>query len=212
MDILNTECWRLHHAELWIIMRSFDVRDAVLYRELRPPINALRDDPKCNAMDWLKEHKSAMRPKYKDWDVDLALNLAFNELVREVWNRRLKALEKRHEVWNKYLGVWEKRRNPAGSLNFERLDDLRLWIEYERPFFPVQDLVTLFPVPKRGRPKKTSTERAKDERLAAYVEALGKTGLSQRKACEAMYRDGQGILHSAEALRMKCRRVKKSVR
>jgi hypothetical protein len=88
MDIPDTKYWCMYSAALWIITRSLDVRDAVLDAELKPPTNALLNDQQCrryNALTWLEEHKSAMRPKYREWHVEKALELAFDELAQDIW-------------------------------------------------------------------------------------------------------------------------------
>lgn len=132
MDIPDTEYWCTYRAALWIITGSFEVREAVLDRvQSGPVINALANVPWCNALTWLEEHKSAKLLKFQGWLAGLALKLAFDELALEVWNG--------------HVGAWK----PDGVETFERFSELRAWIEYERRYVQVQQLVKYFPIPER---------------------------------------------------------------
>ena len=133
MDIPDTECWCVYRAALWIMTRSFDVREAALDRvQSGPVINALLVVPRYSALTWLEEHKSAVLSQFQGWRDGFALKLAFDELAQKVWDG--------------HIGAWEE---PDGSYTFEYISELRAWIEHERRYVQVQQLVKYFPIPER---------------------------------------------------------------
>jgi hypothetical protein len=195
MDIPDTEYWCMYRAALWIMTQSFDVRDAVLDAELKPPTNALLNDQqrrRYNALTWLEEHKTAMLSGYREWYVEKALELAFDELASDIW----------------FELACENVREKRGE-RFKSHSELRAAIEDKRMYVHAQTLVRNFPRRTRGRPPKTPAQRQKDAYLVAAVEDLCRTGLTKRKAYEALHREMPNRRQSAEAVRKRCERAKK---
>lgn len=138
MDIPDTEYWCMYRAALWIIMRSFDVRDAVLYiesgdawrfdLEFHDPESGsvLRNNPECLVLSWLEKNKSAMLPEYRKWRPELALKLAFDELAGSILSEAIE-----------FFG-------PVVPLS-----ELLAAMKNKRLYFHAQTLVKHFPIPEK---------------------------------------------------------------